>query len=85
MNTWNSKQIFLAATVCCVSAQGANGLSFKMFGLSLESQVLMIEDPEARSSCENIFVFRKNNVVQSHTRSEMRTVDQCLRMRCGVL
>ena len=56
-----------------------------MFGLSLESQVLMIEDPEARSSCENIFVFRKNNVVQSHTRSEMRTVDQCLRMRCSVL
>ena len=55
-----------------------------MFELNLESQVLMIEDPESRSSCENIFVFRKNNVVQSHSRSEIRTVDQCLRVRCSV-
>ena len=41
----------------------------------IDSQVPMIKDREARFLCEIIFVFRKNNVVQS----DICTADQCCR------
>ena len=44
----------------------------------IESRVLMIEDPEARLLREIIFVFWKNNVVQSRSCSDILIVNQCL-------
>ena len=43
----------------------------------IESRVLMIEDQEARFLHEIIFVFQKNNVVQSCSESDTHV--------CGVL
>ena len=51
----------------------------------IESRVLMIEDPEARLLREIIFVFWKNDVVQSRSCSDIRSVNQCLGMRYSVL
>jgi len=41
----------------------------------IDSQVPMIKDREARFLCEIIFVFRKNDVIQS----DIHTADQCCR------
>ena len=61
-----------------LASQSSNALSFEMRGSSLEFRWSRIEDPRS-------WVFRKNDVVESRSRSDIRTVDQCLQIvRCSV-